>query len=107
MKKLCSLFIVVLVLVLFAGCAIDPDATYSVTYIGNGNTYGFYPVDNTEYKSGDEVIVLGKNTLDKTGYEFLKWNTKPDGTGDSYSEGDRITIKNSNIRLYAIWVVKP
>jgi hypothetical protein len=103
MKKICSLFIVVLVLVLFAGCNIDPDATYSVTYLGNGNTSGFPPEDPNEYKSGEEATVLGHGTLLKTGYTFQNWNTKADGTGISYSIGDIIVI-NGAVFLYATWI---
>ena len=106
MKKFCLLLVVVLAVVLFAGCKVDPDAVYSIIYLDNRSTSGFPPVDRNEYKSGDEAIVLDKNTLIKDGYEFLNWNTKSDGTGDSYSAGDTITIKGA-VFLYAIWVVKP
>jgi hypothetical protein len=105
MKKL-GLLVVVLVVVLFAGCNNDPDATYTVTYNGNGETSGFPPNDNNQYKFGDEATVLGQGILLKTGFDFLNWNTKSDGTGDSYSAGDTITIKGA-VFLYAIWVVKP
>ena len=106
MKKICLLLVVVLSIVLFAGCNPDPDATYTVTYYGGADTSGFPPTDNNQYKSGDEATVLGKNTLIKTGYQFLNWNTDSDGTGDSYSEGAKITIKGA-VFLYAKWVVKP
>jgi ABC-type oligopeptide transport system substrate-binding subunit len=106
MKKICLLFVVVLAVVLFAGCNNDPDATYTVTYNGNGATSGFSPNDNNQYKSGEEATVLGQGTLLRAGYDFLNWNTKSDGTGDSYSPGDTITIKGA-VFLYAIWVVKP
>ena len=106
MKKIFLLLVVVLAMVLFAGCKIDPDTPYRINYHDNGSTSGFPPVDRNEYKSGDVAIVLDKESLLKTGYEFLNWNTKADGTGDSYSAGDTITIKGA-VFLYAIWVVKP
>jgi len=106
MKKLSLLLVVVLAVVLFAGCKIDPDATYRVNYYDNRSTSGYPPVDRNEYKSGDVAIVLDKESLVKTGYDFLRWNTKSDGLGDSYSPGDTITIKGA-VFLYAIWVVKP
>ena len=106
MKKICLLLVAVLALVLFAGCRADPDATYRVNYNGNGSTSGFSPVDNNEYKAGDEATVLGPGTLLKTGYTFLNWNTNEAGTGESYSAGEKITI-NGAVFLYAIWVVKP
>jgi hypothetical protein len=106
MKKICLLLVVVLSIVLFAGCKIDPDATYTVTYMGNDETSGFAPSDNNQYKSGEEATILGQGTLLRTGYNFLNWNTKSDGTGEPYSPGDTITI-NGAVFLYAIWVVKP
>ena len=106
MKKLSLLLVVVLALVVFAGCKNDPDATYTVTYYSNGANSGFPPSDNNQYKTGEEATILGQGTLLRTGYEFLNWNTKSDGTGDSYSPGDTITIKGA-VFLYAIWVVKP
>jgi hypothetical protein len=106
MKKLILLLVVVLVVVLSSGCNNDPDATYTVTYNGNGATSGFSPNDNNQYKSSEEATVLGQGTLLRTGYEFLNWNTKSDGTGDSHSPGAKITIKGA-VFLYAIWVVKP
>ena len=106
MKKNCLLFIILLALVLLAGCKIDPDTTYRVNYYDNGSTSGYPPVDRNEYKSGDEATVLDKESLIKTGYEFLRWNTDSKGTGESYSPGDKITIKGA-VFLYAIWVVKP
>ena len=107
MKKVGLLLIVVLAVVLFAGCTLDPDATYSVIYLDNRSTSGFSPIDRNEYKSGDEATVLGPGTLLKEGYTFLRWNTDAKGTGESYSGGDTIKIKNKTVFLYAIWVVKP
>ena len=106
MKKLVLLLVVVLAVVVFAGCNSDPEATYRVTYSGNGNTSGFPPNDTNEYKSGDEATVLGQGTLLRTGYTFLRWNTNAAGTGDFYSEGDAITI-NGAVFLYAVWGIRP
>lgn len=39
----------------------------------------------------------------KEGYTFSEWNTKPDGTGDSYAESENVVI-SSDTTLYAIWV---
>jgi ABC-type oligopeptide transport system substrate-binding subunit len=102
MKKNCLLLIILLAMVLLAGCNPDPDTTYRVNYYGNGSNSGYAPVDPKEYKFGEEATVLGKNTLQKTGYEFLNWNTKSDGTGVSYSPGAKIKV-NGAVFLYAIW----
>lgn len=43
-------------------------------------------------------------TLD--GYVFLGWNTKPDGSGEEYSPGQSITLKE-DLTLYAQWSPEP
>ena len=78
---------------------------YTVTYNGNGNDDGSAPTDNTEYESGDDVTVLGSNTLTKTGYDFFCWSDTNDENGNLYEEGDVFTI-TSNTTLYAIWTLK-
>ena len=45
---------------------------------------------------------LNANTFSRTGFAFVKWNTKSDGSGDSYNNKQVINIKN-NLTLYAIW----
>ena len=39
----------------------------------------------------------------RDGYNFIKWNTKSDGTGDSYFPGDFVGDTSNNPALYAIW----
>jgi len=104
MKKCCFAVLLVLSLILI-GCS-GPDTegkTYTIRYYANGAKIGFYPVDNRRYASGETAVVLDKNTLVYDGYEFLYWNTKPEGNGVKYNVGDIITVKNSDIHLYAIW----
>jgi hypothetical protein len=99
MKKLFIIFVIFGSI--FAGCTLD--AEYSVIYHATDNdTYGFPPIDDKKYKSGEVAIVLGEGTLGKPGYIFLNWNTNREGTGDSYNSGDRITITRT-IFLYAMW----
>jgi hypothetical protein len=72
-------------------------------YYGNGETSGFPPIDRNGYLSGETAVVKGKGSLLKTGYQFKNWNTKRDGTGETFNTGDVITIKNINVFLYAVW----
>ena len=51
-------------------------------------------------KNKDTTIMENTYVLD--GFVFVEWNTKEDGTGDSYKAGDSISISD-NITLYAIW----
>ena len=43
-----------------------------------------------------------ENNYTRGGYTFTGWNTKADGSGDSYKTGDWITMTGSVI-LYAQW----
>ena len=45
---------------------------------------------------------LNSNTFTRTGYTFTGWNTKADGSGTSYTNGQTITL-TSNLTLYAQW----
>ena len=79
-------------------------ATYTVSYIANGGTGGVVPVDSNNYKQNDIVIVAGNTgSLEKPGYIFTGWNTKADGTGMDYKDGDTLTVETSNLVLYAQW----
>jgi uncharacterized repeat protein (TIGR02543 family) len=73
--------------------------TYSVTYVGNGNTGGAVPVDITAYSSGGTVSVLGPNTLVNAGYTFGGWAL---GGLAIYAPGSTFTITGNTV-LTAIW----
>jgi len=77
---------------------------YSVTYNDNGSTGGSVPVDTySPYVDGSTVTVLGNTgSLTKTGYTFNGWNTKADGSGNTYVANNTFTI-NENTTLYAQW----
>lgn len=45
---------------------------------------------------------LTLNTYTRTGYTFTGWNTKIDGSGTSFSDGESISF-NSHLVLYAQW----
>ena len=48
-------------------------------------------------------MVLGKGSLERKNYEFVGWNTAPDGSGITYQEGQNITVTTHDITLYAVW----
>jgi hypothetical protein len=81
----------------------DTPGPFNVIYHGNGNTNGFPPTDNKEYKSGEYATVLDKHTLEKTGKTFAGWNTSSDGSGKVYQPGEQIKIENITIFLFAAW----
>ena len=73
---------------------------YQVIYNANGGTGS---MDNQSIDVGVNTK-LTKNTFTKTDYEFIEWNTLPDGTGTSYlDEQDVINLTKTSITLYAIW----
>ena len=66
---------------------------------------------DTNYAIGTEIILkvdydatvtLPLNTYTKTGHTFSGWNTKADGSGDAYTDGQTFAPKG-NMRLYAQW----
>ena len=74
--------------------------TYTVTYDGNGADSG-KTTDPTAYATGAKATVK-ENNYTRGGYTFTGWNTKANGSGDSYKTGDWITMTGSVI-LYAQW----
>ena len=72
---------------------------YSVIYVSDADISNV-PYDSKSYTSGSSASVL-KNNLSKEGFISNGWNTKADGTGTQYKEGDKVKITSSNIILYA------
>ena len=78
--------------------------TYNIGYNGNGATSGRMMKQIAEM---DTSINLLKNTYSRTGYTFYNWNTKADGSGQSYTNGQ--AVKNltneagKTVYLYAQW----
>ena len=80
----------------------DPEI-YVVTYDGNGNTAGEAPVDSNLYEDKATVTVLGKNTLEKSGFDFLGWSTDRNASQAEYVENNTFAIDAKNVTLYAVW----
>jgi len=90
--------------VLYAKWVLIP--TYTVTYIGNGNTSGTAPTDANHYEQSSVVIVLeNSGGLTRSGYTFAGWNTSSNGNGTNYSASMVFTISNANVNLYAQWTM--
>ena len=75
----------------------------TVTFEANGSAE--YPVEGTMLpqtvleKTDTELTA---NTFTREGYNFLNWNTAADGTGDSYTDGAKVTL-TEDTTLYAQW----
>lgn len=48
------------------------------------------------------VLTLSTTRPTRTGYNFVGWNTNPNGSGTNYSPGQQYSV-DSNLTLYAIW----
>ncbi|MBQ8589226.1 MAG: S-layer homology domain-containing protein [Firmicutes bacterium] len=77
--------------------------TYSVTYYANanGDDVDNMPGKVTGLEDGETIEVA--DGPDRDGYIFLEWNTKANGTGTSYDEGEDLTINKASVKLYAQW----
>lgn len=79
--------------------------TYNVVFNSNGGS-GTMPNQVHTYGSS---LALSQNKFTRTGYSFAGWNTKPDGSGTNYSNGQSVTNLSSTdgatVTLYAQWTV--
>lgn len=78
---------------------------YRIVFDGNGAQSGsMTPMEACNY---DETYLLTQNGFVRDGYNFVGWNTMPDGSGAFY--GNQAQVKNLSaangaaITLYAIW----
>lgn len=76
----------------------------TITQLATGNT----PDTTAEY---DSWVQLATNQFTRYGYTFKEWNTKPDGSGTAFYDGEKAYKPNlaahwkdnDEITLYAIW----
>ena len=95
-----------LCLVACAGSTLPPDGdggdgtpvTFVVRYDANGGS-GY--MSNSVCAEGDSFLVKDC-TFSKAGMVFQSWNTKADGSGETYQPADVLT-PTANMTLYAIW----
>ncbi len=80
---------------------VDPHDTYDVTF--DKNSEDATGTMNTQNILEGTATTLTENAYSREGYSFVGWNTKADGTGKSYLDGDNITIIEDTT-LYAEWV---
>ena len=86
------------------------DVTYTAVYTSTVNTYtvtfdangGKGSMEDQSFNYGADVT-LTENTFTCENYKFTGWNTKADGTGTTYTDGDTISNLTENITLYAQW----
>ena len=78
---------------------------YTVAFNSNGGTGS---MANQQLLYGIEQALRANTFTYYEGHNFLKWNTKSDGTGTSYNNGQSVSgivgaTANSTVTLYAQW----
>lgn len=79
-------------------------ATNTISYDANGGEAG----PQSSY-TGGATLNVSKDVPTRTYYDFIGWNTKPDGSGDSYKADELYTFAEDNgnggcvVMLYAQW----
>ena len=81
---------------------------YAVLFDGNGATSG--SMERQQFYSGTDGT-LNSNLFEKEGYKFRCWNTKADGSGDTYADGATVRsltdAADGEVTLYAQWELIP
>ena len=76
--------------------------SYTVSFNANGGTGS---MANQKLKSNTPAA-LNTLTFTRDGYAFVGWNTKSDGSGHDYGDGQSVTNLGS-VTLYAQWIPDP
>lgn len=74
----------------------------SVTFDSNGGTGSM----NEQYVPKNDPTALASNTFSYDGYVFDGWNTEADGSGQSFTDREEVTL-DSDLTLYAQWATVP
>ena len=76
---------------------------YRVNYHSNGADGGL-TFDPLAYDEGDLATVVANGFTFEHETEFIGWNTAVDGSGTMYRAGDKLSISDDDIDLYAQWM---
>lgn len=88
----------------------EADRVFYAVWRPNAYTVIFNANDHS-YRTASQKFVydvqepLDANTFDRTGYDFVSWNTQADGTGIAYADGELVTslATSGDVNLYAQW----
>ena len=93
--------------------AAEEDATYTAKYDKTERVFHTVTFDANGgegtmaaqvFENGYETP-LNANKFIRTDYAFVGWNTKADGTGTTYADGDAISTLDEDMTLYAQWQI--
>ena len=81
--------------------------SYTVSFVTNGGT-GTMADQRFTYDVPQALSPLGYT---REGFTFVGWYTNPDGTGDSYEDGELVhnltDLNGDTVSLYAVWTERP
>ena len=82
----------------------EPISTsYEIEFSSNGGSGSM-----SSLKGSQSSVILTSNSYTRKGYTFAGWNTKEEGNGTSYSDGQQINFSAGTTapkKLYAQWIV--
>ena len=104
-KTTAIIFAVLLLLTVFVSCnheeIVDEAFTFTITFRGNDPAFD----ETAIQKIGKGIpIELRDNALKREGYVLVGWNSETDGSGTSYTNGQRVSF-DGDITLYAKWAI--
>ena len=73
---------------------------YSISFHANG---GSGTMANQQADENDKIAKLNANQFTRTGYAFVGWNTKANGTGIAYANQATDITLTGNLTIYAQW----
>ena len=80
--------------------------TYKLSYntnAGSETVTGDLPADTSYDADGISNVLNVTNVIPvRKGYTFTGWNSAADGSGTSYTAGQKLTV-SKNTTLYAVW----
>ncbi|MBQ3353127.1 BspA family leucine-rich repeat surface protein, partial [Candidatus Saccharibacteria bacterium] len=92
---------------LYPGQSLDLYAIWDDVYYIAFNANGGSGTMTNQTVVRDAATAIKTNTFTYTGYIFKGWNTKANGTGTFYTDGQKVTnltATGNTITLYAVWV---
>lgn len=76
-------------------------ASYSLSYSANG---GSGAPSGANYTYDTTVTTAVSGSINRSGYRFIGWNDRDDGSGTTFTESSTFKMPAQNVILYAQWV---
>ena len=102
MRKLLLFLVAIIAIFCFISCNQDVETkTYTVTFNANGADSGTAP-SAIQVQEGKSFTIPSQGTLLKSGYDFVGWNTKSDGSGEVFAIFQSVNVTR-DMKLFAVW----